>query len=73
MTGPLDNEKISFPCPDCRNKVTETIGKLKTNPTLTCNACRKDFTVNANELRVGIQGIEKAFADLQRAMSRFGK
>lgn len=73
MTGPLDSQTIEFPCPNCRQKCTETIGKLKLNPKLTCRACHKDFTVDANQLRTGIQGIEKALTELKRTLSRFGK
>lgn len=37
MTGLLDNETIEFACPHCRRKVSQTIGKLKMNPKLTCH------------------------------------
>lgn len=73
MTGLLDKESIDLPCPHCRNKVSQTIGQLKLNPKLTCRACHKDFTVNANELRAAVNKVEKELANLQRTLGRFGK
>ena len=73
MTGMLDRETINFPCPHCRHQVAETIGKLKLNPRLTCKACGKDFTVNANELRTALQSVDKQMAHLKRALGRLGK
>lgn len=69
----LDRQSIDIPCPHCRGKISETIGKLKTNPKLTCRHCRQSFNVEANQLRAGIQQAEKAFADLQRSLGRLGK
>lgn len=69
----LDSQAIEFACPHCSRKNTQTIGKLKSNPQLTCRACGQAFTVNANELRTGVQKIEKSLADLQRALGRLGK
>jgi len=73
MTGLLDKKLIDLPCPHCSHKTAQPIGKLKLNPKLTCNRCRKEFTVNANELRAAINKIEKELADLQRAIGRLGK
>lgn len=70
MTGSLDKETITFPCPHCRHEVAQTIGQLKLNPKLTCRACQKAFSVDANQLRTAIQKIEKSLADLQRSFGR---
>ncbi len=69
----IDSQAVELPCPHCNHKGTQTIGKLKTNPKLTCRACRQSFTVNANELRAAVQKIEKSLADLQRTIGRLGK
>lgn len=73
MTGLLDKETIDFPCPNCRHKVSQTIGKLKLNPKLTCRSCGQGFTVDAHKLRARINDVEKSLADLQRRIGRFGK
>lgn len=70
MTGLLDKETIKLPCPHCRREVAQTIGQLKLNPKLTCEACRQDFSVDAHQLRAAIQKIEKSLADLQRTLGR---
>ncbi len=69
----LDSQTIELACPHCSRKAAQTIGKLKGNPKLTCRACGQSFAVNANELRTGIQKIEKSLADLQRTLGRLGK
>lgn len=69
----IDSQTVELPCPHCNHKGTQTIGKLKTNPKLTCRACGQGFAVNANELRAAVQKIEKSLADLQRAIGRLGK
>ena len=69
----LDSQAIEIPCPHCRHKVTQTIAQLKRNPQLTCSACAKGFAVNANELRISIEKIEKSLANLQRTIGRLGK
>ena len=69
----FDSHTIEIPCPHCSHKASQTVGRLKLNPNLTCNACRQSFKVNANELRVAIQKIEKALADTKRSLSRLGK
>lgn len=73
MTGMLDSQTIELPCPHCKHKESQTIGKLKFNPKLTSRACRRSFTVNANQLRAAIQKIEKSLADLKRTHGRLGK
>ncbi len=73
MNGLLDKELIDVPCPHCSHKAAQPTGKLKLNPKLTCSRCRKEFAINANELRAGINKIEKKLADLQRALGRLGK
>lgn len=72
MTGLLDNETIEFACPHCRRKVSQTIGKLKMNPKLTCH-CGQVFAANPNELRAAIHSSEQALAQLQRTLGRLNK
>lgn len=69
----LDSQTIELPCPHCGKKSAHTVGKLKTNPQITCSGCRQVFRVNANELRAAVQKIEKSLADLRRTLGRLGK
>lgn len=69
----LDSHPVELTCPHCRHKFSELIGKLKTNPTLTCSACKGRVEVDASDLRSKIAGVEKQLAQLQRALGRIGK
>lgn len=69
----FDAQRLDFPCPHCGHKLSETVAKLKTNPKLTCRACRTVIDVNATDLRQKVATAEKALADLSRKISRLGK
>lgn len=73
MKSLLDNQIIELACPHCAHKLKERIGKLKTNPTLTCTGCHQAIVVRADQLRNEIAKVEKSFADLQRTLGRLGK
>jgi transposase-like protein len=73
MKSILDGQTIELPCPHCSRKLTETIGKIKTNPDLTCRSCGKTFSVKADQFRQEIAKLEKSLADLQRTLGRLGK
>jgi uncharacterized Zn finger protein len=68
----LDRQTIDIPCPNCGQKRAETVGRLKTNPQLTCR-CGTVIRVDATELRSEIAKLEKSFADLNRTLGRLGK
>lgn len=69
----LDSQRIDIPCPHCGHKLSEAIGKLKTNPQLVCPACKGVTEVDASDLRSKIAGIEKQLANLGKAFGRLGK
>lgn len=73
MISNLDGQSIDLPCPHCQRKLSQTIGKIKTNPTLRCPNCGQTFSVDANQFRTEIAKVEKALADLGRTLGRLGK
>lgn len=73
MVSILDNNTVDIPCPHCSKKLSERIGKLKTNPKLTCRFCQGVFTVDADQLRATTQKVDKALTDLKRTAGRLFK
>lgn len=73
MKSILDNEFADLACPQCGHKFKERLGKLKTNPTLTCAKCKAAIPVDANKLRATIQKVDKSVADIQRSLGRIFK
>jgi len=73
MKSELDSQNIEIPCPNCGHKLSERIGKIKTNPTVICSACSVPFAVDATAFTREFQKVEKALADLKRTLGRLGK
>lgn len=62
------NVQLQIPCPNCEQKIPETIGRLKDDPNVTCSSCGTSFTVNSTELDKGIEAAEKMLADFGRSL-----
>jgi hypothetical protein len=45
--------------PGCGKKLSETLGRLKQNPRLTCRSCEAIVNIDANEFRKAEQSIKK--------------
>lgn len=73
MKTTLDSQVIEIPCPHCGHKLKESIGKLKTNPKLTCSKCRGVVSIDANQMRAEVAKVEKSLAQLSRTLAGFGK
>lgn len=73
MKDVFGSAKVDIPCPHCGHKMAQTIGKLKTDPKLTCPACNTAFDVDAKGLRAGIQKAENSLADLDRSLRSMSK
>jgi uncharacterized Zn finger protein len=71
--GLLDDATIDISCPKCARKRKEKIGKLKTNPDLTCLGCGTVIQIKADELRQAIDQVDRSLADLKRSFSKIGK
>lgn len=73
MKNIMDMQSIEVPCPHCGHKLSQTIGKLKTNPKLTCPSCKAGFSLDASKFRADIAKIDQATAKLLGAFGRIGK
>lgn len=76
MKSILDESSIEVPCPHCGNKFSERLGKLKTNPKLTCPSCGGSISINADQAgRAGreLKKVDDAVADLRKSLGRLGK
>lgn len=73
MKNMLNTQSIELACPHCGHKFSETIGKLKTNPKLTCTRCKGGINVDANHMRTEIAKVEKALEQLGRTLGNIGK
>ena len=61
----FDDQQLTFECPGCGHQLTESIGRLKLNPQLTCSGCGKTIQVEADDLRRGLDSAEKALDELR--------
>jgi transcription elongation factor Elf1 len=69
----LDSQVIELTCPHCGHKLQESIGKLKTNPTLICGKCQGRVKIDANNMRTEIAKVEESLSQMQRKLAGFGK
>jgi len=69
----LDTSSIELTCPHCGHKFSERIGRLKTNPKLTCTKCRGSIQISADQLRTAVQKVDKGLAQLRQTLGRLGK
>lgn len=56
----FDEHELDIDCPHCGNSVKEKLGRLKSDPELTCVACNKTFAIDATKFRTGISEAEKS-------------
>lgn len=73
MKSVFDSERIDIPCPHCGHKISELLGKLKTEPKITCPKCGGGITFDASDLNAGLKKTDKALAELNAALGSFGK
>ena len=69
----LDKHELDIACPQCGQKTKKPIGWLKTNPQLTCLGCGTAILINADQLRTGIDGVQKAIDNLRSSFKGFGE
>lgn len=60
--------QLQIPCPSCEQKISETIGRLKDDPNVTCSSCGTAFTINSTEFDKGVEVAEKMLADFGRSL-----
>jgi len=61
---------LDIPCPKCKHKIPETVGRLETNPDLTCPNCGASFQIEAEELKRVLADAERALAEFKRKLER---
>lgn len=69
MDNIFDDATLDIPCPHCGKEMTERIGRLNQNPTLTCSACGNLIEIKADELRSATDALQKQLDGLFRGLS----
>lgn len=69
----FDDKDLDIPCPNCGNNIQEKLGRLKTDPELTCTACANTFTIDATKFRDGISEVEKSLDSFMADIGRMFK
>ena len=68
--GILDSQSIKITCPKCRRERSESVGKLRLNPKLTCLGCGTVLDIDARSLNSAAKDIDKSIANLKRSLGR---
>ena len=61
----IDSQTVEIPCSACGKKSSQTIGRLKTNPDITCS-CGAVTHVDTSHLSKDIAKAEKSLSDFLR-------
>jgi endogenous inhibitor of DNA gyrase (YacG/DUF329 family) len=69
----FDSNVITIPCPNCGEKIDETIGRLKQDPKIPCPGCGKILAIDAEQFRQGEKSAEKSLDDFRRTLRKLGK
>jgi len=69
----FDSHIVTIPCPNCGEKIDETIGRLKQDPKIPCPGCGKVLAIDAQQFRDVEKGVEKSLDDFRRTLGKFGK
>ncbi|KVE50394.1 hypothetical protein WI94_26335 [Burkholderia vietnamiensis] len=66
----FDGQSIDIDCAKCGHQISETIGRLKTDPDLVCPACGQVNTVQAESLREFSERLAKDLDELRRMFDK---
>jgi hypothetical protein len=70
LSDMLKNAEVAVPCPNCREKVTEKLGRLQSHDQITCPACGKGFWSDSREsIQEGFDVSDNSLSDLKRTIS----
>lgn len=70
MSFNLDSHSVDIPCRGCGKKISETLGRLKQNPRLTCRSCGAIINVDASEFQKTEQSIKKALDNIGKSFRK---
>lgn len=69
----LDSRDIKFACTRCGKQLTEKLGRLKKDPTITCPHCKQRIVIDASGARAGLNDVSKAMDKLRSTIKKIGK
>lgn len=70
MSINFDSHRLDIPCSGCGKKFSETIGRLKQNPKITCTGCGAVTAVDADQFRKVEQSIKKALDGFGKSLGK---
>ena len=73
MNSHFDQEEAPFECPRCGKSLPQTIGYLKTNPTIECPRCGASTEIDAKDLARADREANEAVNDLTKSIERIGR
>lgn len=68
----LDAHIVEIPCSACGKKIKETLGRLQSNPTLTCT-CGATTKVDSTGFNQGLADINKSLDGFGKSLGKLGK
>ena len=72
-TNLFDSARIELTCPNCGHKFSELLGKLKTEPTLTCAGCGGSIAIDAKNLNAGLKQADSSVEDFRKSVASLSK
>jgi uncharacterized paraquat-inducible protein A len=51
---------LTIECPQCKNRMKETLSRLGTSPKVTCPACQSILRVDGEQVRTALAALEAA-------------
>lgn len=60
----LDDQKIDVPCPNCGEKLTETIGALRRKPQRRCSGCGVQIDIDTQQLDQDLRDVNRSLDEL---------
>jgi len=68
----IDSQAMEVPCQACGKKLSQTLGRLKKSPDLTCS-CGAVTHIDAADLNKSIAKVEKSLSDFARNLGKMFK
>jgi transposase-like protein len=66
MKSLVDAAEFDIDCPNCRRKITQTIGKARSKTRVTCPSCGQGVTFDTREFDAAVKKIERELSKLGR-------